>query len=69
MKNVYIQPAMGDAGLVIGAVYAFLSKKNKVKPRFLNTVSLGTDYKKNEIRDILNKKILNLIISKIFQIH
>jgi carbamoyltransferase len=56
VKNVYIQPAMGDAGLVIGAVYAFLSKKNKVKPRFLNTVSLGTDYKKNEIRDILNKK-------------
>ena len=56
VKNVYVQPAMGDAGLAIGAIYAFLSKKNKVNPRFLNTASLGTEYKKNEIKDILNKK-------------
>ena len=27
IKNVYVQPAMGDAGIAIGAIYAFLSKK------------------------------------------
>ena len=45
VKNVYIQPAMGDAGIVIGAIYAFFQKK-KIYPKFLNTMSLGTSYKK-----------------------
>ncbi len=56
IKNVFIQPAMGDAGIAIGAIYAFLSKKFKIYPKYLKTMSLGSSFKKNEIRRILNSK-------------
>jgi len=56
VKNVYVQPAMGDAGIAIGAIYAFLSKRNKISPKFLNTMSLGTSYEKQQIKKKLIKE-------------
>ena len=61
---------MGDAGIAIGAIYAFLSKKFKIYPKYLKTASLGSNYKKNEIRKILNSKKIKFLqgqnISHIF---
>ena len=64
VKNVFIQPAMGDAGIVIGAIYAFLSKKNKIKPKFLNTMSLGSKYNNEQIKKILKKNKIKFKLTK-----
>ena len=34
VKNVYIQPAMSDAGLSLGSIFAFLNKKFLIGPKF-----------------------------------
>jgi carbamoyltransferase len=43
VKNVYIQPAMSDAGLSIGSIFAFLNKKFLIGPKFLDNMYLGSD--------------------------
>ncbi len=43
VNNVYIQPAMSDAGLSIGSIYAFLNKNFLIKPKFLDNVYLGSN--------------------------
>ena len=56
VKNVYVQPAMGDTGISLGAIYAFLSKKRKILPKFLESVDLGSHYKLSDIKKYLNQK-------------
>ena len=64
VKNVYVQPVMGDSGIAIGGIYAFLSKKNKINPKFLHSMSLGTSYKNNEIKYILKKEKIKFFYTK-----
>ena len=56
VKNVYIQPAMSDTGISLGAIYAFLSKKKKIQPKFLKSVALGSEYRIKHIKKKLRKK-------------
>ncbi|MDE8755483.1 carbamoyltransferase [Pectobacterium polaris] len=58
-KNIWIQPAAGDAGAAIGAVYAGVVGKfqcNKDNKRdFMQGSYLGTDYSNETIKEFLNK--------------
>lgn len=58
--EIFVQPASGDAGVALGAVYLGFAKQNKnflmVKPRINHY--LGSNFKNNEIKAaILRKKI------------
>ncbi len=55
VKNVYIQPAMGDTGISLGAIYAFLNKKKKIYPKFLSSVALGSEYKFKDVKNKIDK--------------
>ena len=56
VKNVYIQPAMSDTGISLGSIYAFLSKKRKIKPKLLKSVALGSEYKITNIKNKIKKR-------------
>ncbi len=58
VKNVYVQPAMSDTGISLGSIFAFLNKKKKIKPKYLNSVALGSEYKINRINKNLKKKYI-----------
>ena len=58
IKNIFIQPAMSDTGLPLGGIYAYLSKNLVKKNTNLNNVFLGPEFKKNEIRYMLDKEKL-----------
>ncbi len=82
-NNVFIPYAPGDGGGSIGSSLYFLSKKyNKFNPNNLQNPYLGTNYKNEEISNLIkikklkefynvkyfnNKKNLNMVIAK--QIH
>jgi carbamoyltransferase len=59
-KNIYIQPASGDAGGAIGAALAtyYLKKKPKKKNRMdaMKGTFLGPEYNDQEIKELLQKK-------------
>ncbi len=59
VKNVYIQPAMSDAGLSIGSIFAFLNKKFQIKPEFLENVYLGSNApsKIKTLKSLREKKV------------
>lgn len=74
VKNVYIQPAMSDAGLSIGSILAFLNKKFLIKPKFLDNVYLGSNgpskiktlksLKVNKIKFNQKKNISDVLITE-----
>ena len=61
-KDIYIQPAAGDAGGALGcaliAWYQYLGNKRKVdgKNDFMKGAYLGPEFSNNEIKDYLDKK-------------
>lgn len=65
VNSVYIQPAMGDGGLVIGAaLYAFAMEKG-LEPHQLNDVYLGPEFTGNEIEEVLRRNdVLEYVKSK-----
>ena len=74
VKNVYIQPAMSDAGLSIGSIFVFLNKKFLIGPKFLDNVYLGSNapsaiktlksIKKNKIKYYKSDKISDILIKE-----
>jgi carbamoyltransferase len=53
LRDLYIQPAAGDAGLVLGAC-ALINRKNGIFPiKSLRTMYLGPDYENNVCRELL----------------
>ena len=58
VKNVYVQPAMSDTGISLGSIFAFLNGKKKIKPKYLNSVALGSEYEINRINKNLKKNTL-----------
>ena len=58
IKNVYVQPAMSDTGISLGSIYAFLSRKKKIKPIFLKSVALGSSYMIQDIQKKIKKKYI-----------
>jgi len=68
-KEIFVQPASGDAGVALGAVYLAFARNNKnylkVKPRIDHY--LGSEFKKKEIKTvILKKKVKYLETNDIF---
>ena len=74
VKNVFIQPAMSDAGLSIGSIFAFLNKKFLIGPKFLDNMYLGSDVpskiriikslRKNKIKFIQSNNISDVLIKE-----
>ena len=74
VKNVYIQPAMSDAGLCLGSIFAFLNEKFLIGPKFLDNVYLGSkvpstaetlkSLKKNKIKYNKSKNISGVLIKE-----
>ena len=48
-KSIYIYPAMGDDGLALGAIYAYLNSKGLSKVNSIKNVYLGNSYSEIEI--------------------
>ena len=65
-KKIYVQPASGDSGTAIGAVYsAFEYKyKNRIKIKKRNNSYLGREYNSGEIKSLLKKKKIRYKTSK-----
>lgn len=62
-KNIWIQPAAGDAGGAIGAALAYWHRelgKNRISNNndHMNGAFLGSEYTNNHIKDVLNSKNL-----------
>ena len=57
-KKIFVQPASGDSGTAIGAVYSAFEKKykNKIKIQKRNNSYLGKNYSSREIEVLLKKK-------------
>ena len=55
-KKIFIQPASGDSGTAIGAVYAAFEKKKKIKIKERFNSYLGSKFTTNEVKKILIKK-------------
>ncbi|MFN7973249.1 MAG: carbamoyltransferase C-terminal domain-containing protein [Acidobacteriota bacterium] len=53
--STYIQPAMGDTGLSLGAAYATVAERHGVGPRPLASVYLGPGFGAEEIRATLDR--------------
>ena len=43
-ENVFIQPAMDDSGLALGAAFSVLSRDKKIRPYPVSSMYLGTSY-------------------------
>ena len=54
IKNVFIQPQMGDGGLCVGAAAQFLYEKGEPKIQ-MDNVYLGPEYTDDEIKQSLSK--------------
>ncbi len=55
IKHIFIQPAMGDEGLVLGAAWRYLSENNKqIKDSPLQTMYFGTRFKTENIQSGIN---------------
>ena len=65
-KKIFIQPASGDSGTAIGAVYAAFEKKKKIKIKERFNSYLGSKFTTNEVKKFLIKKKLVLVAQKIF---
>ena len=63
-KDIWIQPASGDAGGALGAALHTYVSKEKQKPAVMTSASLGIGYKKNEIDSAVSKIDSNHKISK-----
>jgi len=61
-RNIFIHPAMGDEGLSLGSVLAYLGKYNQLKPKRLQNAFLGLSYSNDEIRESLEKNSLKYSI-------
>ena len=76
LKNIFIQPAMGDAGLSLGsAQYYWFNQLKNTKKYYFNNAYLGRDYTDEEIessllkyKDSFNFKRIENIESKIGQL-
>ncbi len=55
-KKIFIQPASGDSGTAIGAVYAAFEKKKKIKIKERFNSYLGSKFTTNEVKKFLIKK-------------
>lgn len=56
-KDVFIQPAAGDAGGSVGAaMYIYNSILNKTSRHFLKTIYLGPEYSRDYIKSLLKNK-------------
>lgn len=56
VKNVYIQPAMGDGGLSVGgALWEYMENKGDWKPSLLENVYLGPEFSNEQIMSALKK--------------
>lgn len=55
VKNIFVQPAMGDMGIPLGSCLYQYSKDKNRSFGFLNTMSLGPKYSNDNIKIILNK--------------
>ena len=62
VKNLFIAPPMGDEGLNIGSVKAFLQEMAKKKTKNTTTMCLGESFEKLNLNKYKNK--LNLQNSK-----
>jgi len=54
-RSIYIQPAMGDMGLSLGAAYRMVAEAHGVPPRPLKNVFLGPGFTSDEIREELQR--------------
>jgi len=57
-RNVFIQPAMNDAGVAIGAAYLALLKDRDLKPSALENSYFGPSWINEEIKKILDESRL-----------
>ncbi len=57
VNNIFIQPAMGDEGLVLGSAWCYLASIGEnIKDNKLRDVYFGTHYKNEEIEHIILNK-------------
>ncbi len=54
-RNIFIQPAMDDGGLSLGAALHHLSCRTRITPRRLPDVFLGPGYTEEHIQDALDR--------------
>lgn len=57
-KNIFVHPAMGDEGLGVGAVLAYLGNQKQLNPKQLQNVFFGLGYSNNEIKKLLENNSL-----------
>jgi carbamoyltransferase len=53
--NIFVQPAMDDGGLALGAAYHHLSRTEGVSPHRLPHMFVGPGYGEDEMRDALDR--------------
>ena len=54
-KNVFVQPAMDDGGLAIGAPLSVIGKHRKLTPYPVSSMLLGMEYENQEVRQVLDE--------------
>lgn len=55
--RIFVQPAMGDDGLVLGAAFSYLKETNDaVRSRSLHDVYTGVGYENDAIKDLLKER-------------
>ncbi len=69
VKEIYVQPNMGDGGTALGAALVvwqkYLEEKGKImKPELLQNVYLGPEFSRQEIESAIKNSGLNAIIVK-----
>jgi len=61
-KNIYIQPASGDAGGALGAaLYYSICVQKEARSEKLDNVFLGTEYSEKQIEEFLNNGVKEII--------
>lgn len=58
-RNIFIHPAMGDEGLSLGAVLAYLGRNRELNPKQLKNVFFGLSYSNDEIKESLEHNSLH----------
>ena len=61
-RNIFIHPAMGDEGLALGAVLAYLGQTGQTTPRRLENVFLGLSYSNDNIKETLERNSLDYCV-------
>ncbi len=54
-ERIFIQPAMSDQGLAVGAILYVLGQEGRIRPRPVESVYLGPEYDNDAIREELER--------------